>query len=284
MMAVRCGIIAALLIASGTTWAGAVCEDLWLSPSCAPGACSHHVGVWAWCECPGMEGRNNYIEQCPQGVAVPAASGHLVGALTSTIAENPGVLMPCAQFDEASRPACRAALLVGGAALGLGVHAAVTSGTEECQVALAYANQELRRRHQIAKAELPRLVAERTAEQERLMACEDDSGFKGSPYRSLLAELLRDDLEISQAELARFDDAHPGFEGGAVAAYRAHRGSPFFDQMIEVFRINVEIARTKNELEQIGEVFPLNTSAEAARDLARSGACDFWVRFREDNL
>lgn len=239
-----------------------------------------------------MEDRDNHIAMCPQSVPVATvqpAYGSLIGSglgdvLVETIPDNPGVLTPCAQFDEQSRPACRAALLIGGTAIALGVRSMASSDEVDCQEALVYANQELRQRYRRANDALPGLENDYLEQQALLKKAVDDSGFKTTPYRALLAELLRDDLKLSSAEVAAFEREHPDVEGGAVAAYRVHRNSPFFDQMLEVFRVGIEIRRTQATIDLIAEVWPLDTSEEAAAVFAQSGACEAWIEHRRAAL
>jgi hypothetical protein len=274
-------MVLALLSMPGQAAAGAVCQDLWLSPSCGSGSCSHHGGVWAWCGCPGMEGHENYIEECPVGVPAQSIAPSGGTGLNELISEHPGILTPCAQFDDQSRGLCRAAIVIGGATLALGLHSLSSSSTEECQIALTYANQQMRSRYREGKSQLPMLESERDEQQELLKTSSDTSGFKDSPYRSLLAEILRDDLRISTEEASHFDKEFPDVDGGAVASYRLHRGSPFFDQMLEVFRVDAEFRQLRADMDTIATIFPLNTTEAAAEDLARSGACDIWVQLYE---
>ena len=141
---------------------GAVCHDLWLSPSCGAGTCSHHGGVWAWCECPGMEMKDNYIDECPTGVVVETVPVPLpispAAAAGLTVAS--GVAGLCSTGDEVL---CKAAVAIGGSALALGALVRAAN-IEDCEWALQHANRRMHREFEGLKRDIEKLKLDKPEE------------------------------------------------------------------------------------------------------------------------
>jgi len=175
-------------------------------------------------------------------------------------------------MDEEVRGFCRAAIAIGATA---GVLAAAAT-VDECREALEYANTSMKTEHATLKSQVARLQRQRSELQASARESEDRSGFRQADYRDLLLEILADDRSISQQEADEFDQLHPGVAGGAVGAYRAHRGSPFFDAVLGLLMVEKEITGAVESANAIAAVYPVGSTRDAARALVLSGSCGPW--------